>query len=82
MKNKKIKLSELRSLVREELTKAIVEFETKEMPAGASWRVAGTGWAAKNANGVANYWYGKDSNKNKENADKWAKDSSKKPEDI
>lgn len=76
----KIKLSELRGLIREELVSALIEFQTKDMPDGTSWRVAGKGWAAKNPNGVTNYWYGDDEVKNKENAVKWSKDATIKPE--
>jgi len=76
----KMKISELRSIIREELINTLVEFETKDMPAGTAWKVANKGWAAKNANGVTNYWYGKDETKNKEAANKWAKDTTRKPE--
>lgn len=76
----KMKISELRNIIREELINTLVEFETKDMPDGTSWKVANKGWAAKNANGVTNYWYGKDETKNKESANKWAKDTSRKPE--
>lgn len=74
-----MKLSELRQIIREELTRTIVEFETRDMPNGTSWKVAGRGWAAKNSNGVTNYWYGKDGVKNKEAAAAFAKDTTKKP---
>ena len=75
----KINLTELRNLIREELVRTLLEFETKDMPDGSSWKVANKGWAAKNTNGVTNYWYGKDEVKNKEAAAAFAKDSSKKP---
>jgi hypothetical protein len=71
----KIRLSELRNIIREELINTLVEFETKDMPNGTSWKVAGTGWAAKNSAGQTNYWYGKDEAKNKEAASKYAKSS-------
>jgi len=73
----KIKLSELRNIIREELINTLVEFETKDMPNGATWRTAGKGWAAKNSSGETNYWYGKDEAKNKKSADDWARGSSK-----
>lgn len=75
----KIKLSELRPLIHEEIIRVLLEFETKDMPNGTSWKVAGKGWAAKNTNGVTNYWYGKDEVKNKEAASAFAKDSTKQP---
>lgn len=74
-----IKLTELRELIREELVRTLLEFETKDMPNGSSWKVANKGWAAKNANGVTNYWYGKDEVKNKEAAAAFAKDTSRQP---
>lgn len=76
----KMKISELRNIIREELINTLVEFETKDMPSGTAWKVAGKGWAAKNSNGVTNYWYGKDEAKNKEAANKFAKDTTRKPE--
>lgn len=79
----KMKLSELRGLIREELIKTIVaELDTKDMANGSSWKTTGTGWAAKNANGVTNYWYGKDAEKNKKSAESWSKDTSKKSSDL
>lgn len=71
----KIRLSELRNIIREELINTLVEFETKDMPKGTSWKVAGTGWAAKNDAGETNYWYSKDEAKNKESASKFSKGS-------
>jgi hypothetical protein len=75
----KIKMNELRQIIREELKHTLLEFDAKDMPPGTSWKVAGKGWAAKNKNGVTNYWYGKDMNKNKENADKFRNDTTAKP---
>jgi len=76
----KIKMNELRQIIREEIINRLqLEFVTKEMPNGSSWKVANKGWAAKNTSGVTNYWYGKDEVKNKESAAAFAKDSSKKP---
>jgi hypothetical protein len=74
----KIKVDKLRMIVREELERSLFEFDAKDMPAGTSWKVAGKGWAAKNKNGVTNYWYGKDMDKNKENAEKFRNDTTKK----
>jgi hypothetical protein len=76
----KINLTELRQIIREELEQRILEFVTKEMPNGSAWKLPkGSAWAAKNTNGVTNYWYGKDQVKNKEAAAAWAKDSAKQP---
>ena len=74
----KIKISELRNIIREELINTIVEFKTKDMPNGATWKVAGTGWGAKNTTGIANYWYTKDEEANKKKASEWAKSSTPK----
>jgi hypothetical protein len=77
----KVMLSEVRRVVREELHRMIDEIVSKEVPNGTAWKLAGKkGWGAKNHNGVTNYWYGDDENKNKENADKFRNDSEKKPE--
>jgi hypothetical protein len=75
----KMKLTELRQIIYEELKRRLFEFDVKDMPAGTAWKVAGKGWAAKNKNGVTNYWYGKDMNKNKENAEKFRNDTTRKP---
>jgi hypothetical protein len=76
----KINLTELRQIIRDVIIERLqLEFVTKDMPNGSAWKVANKGWAAKNTNGVTNYWYGKDEVKNKEAASAWSKDSSKEP---
>lgn len=76
----KMKLSEIRKLVREQLVISLLEFQTKDMPSGTSWKVANRGWAAKNMNGVVNYWYGDDETKNKKSATDFSHDSTKQKE--
>ena len=66
-----ISLKELLADIEQELEEAL---DPKDIPAGTSWKVGGSGgkgWAAKNREGKTNYWYGDDEQKNKENADKW-----------
>ncbi len=78
----KILLSEVRVLVREELYRMLDEMVSKDLPNGTAWKLAGkVGWGAKNHNGVTNYWYGKDEVQNKENANKFRNDSTKKPKE-
>lgn len=77
--NTRVKLSTIRQLIREHLEEALLEFEAKHMPNGTAWKVSGKGWAAKNKNGVTNYWYGPDDTKNKEFAEKFRNDTTKKP---
>lgn len=72
-------INEIRKAVRTALTEwLIVEFEGRDMPAGTSWK-HNKGWAAKNKNGVINYWTTPDS---KDKADEFAKDSTKKKKDY
>ena len=74
-----IPLNSLRKLIRESIVRAILEdFEAKEMTEGSSWRVGkSNAWAAKNKNGVVNYWYGDDDEKNKKKANEFKNDSTK-----
>jgi hypothetical protein len=72
-------LVELKKVIRELLIETLVEkINSKQMPNGSSWTVNG-GWAAKNKYGVTNYWYGKDEQKNKENANEFARHNDTKP---
>lgn len=73
-----MKLNELRLMVRNELELFLEEFAAKEMPNGSAWKTKNKGWAAKNNNGVVNYWYGPDEAKNKAAANAYKNDSSKK----
>lgn len=67
-------ITEVRRIVKEVLMEYLVlEFEAKDMPAGTSWR-HNKGWAAKNKNGVLNYWTTPDS---KEKADEFSKDKTR-----
>lgn len=76
-----VPLRELQRFVRETVVKSLIErIQGKDMPSGSSWHVAGKGWAGKNRNGVIDYFYGPDVNKNKMRADAFSKDVTKKPE--
>jgi hypothetical protein len=76
----KMSISEIRKLIREELVHSLDEFVAKEMPSGTSWKTKGGNWAAKNANGVINHWYGQDEESNRKAADDFRRDSSRRME--
>jgi hypothetical protein len=74
----KIRLSEVRQMINAQIKSSILEsFKPSDMPSGTSWQVIGEGWAAKNRNGVTNYWYGADTTKNQQAADRFRNNSTK-----
>lgn len=75
-----MKLLELKQIIREEIINALLEADDEGHPSGTAWKMAGSGWAAKNENGVSNYWYGKDETKNREAAQRFAKDRTRRKE--
>jgi hypothetical protein len=68
-----MKMSHVRKLIKEYIILELLsEFDSKDMAKGTSWKVGSKGWAAKNQNGVTNYWYGEDETKNKKATSKFA----------
>lgn len=78
----KITLNELRSMVREELEQMFEDIVAKDMPNGSAWKTKKNGWGAKNHNGVTNYYYGPDESGNREKANKFKDNSTKKKSDF
>lgn len=71
----KMKLSEIRQLINAQIKSSLLEFKSSDMPAGTAWKVGASGWAAKNKNGVTNYWYGGNEEKNKSAANTFRNDT-------
>lgn len=73
-----VNINEIRTAIREAVLEwMILEFESKEMPNGTTWK-HNKGWASKNKNGVLNYWTTPDS---KDKAEQFSKDSTRKQPD-
>ncbi len=79
----KIMLSEVKKAIRNEIYAMMDEIVSKDVPNGTAWKLSGGkgGWAAKNNNGVTNYWYGDNEVQNKEKANKFRNDSTHRPDE-